>query len=59
MSPETLKAIANLKPSKFVWCQYGQMPGMKMDEHQVCLDQEAAHYARGFKTWACTCKSHR
>jgi len=59
MSPETLAAIAKLKPGKYVWCQYGQAPGSPMDEHQVCLDQEAAHYARGYTSWGCTCSCHK
>lgn len=48
-----------MKPGKYVWCQFGKPPGSPMDEHQVCLDQEAAHYARGYTTWGCTCKCHR
>jgi hypothetical protein len=59
MSPETLAAIARLAPRKYVWCQHGQQPGLKMDEHQVCIDQEAAHRARGGTSWGCTCKCHR
>lgn len=59
MSPETLTAIAKMKPTKFVWCQHGKAPGAPMDEHQVCLDQESAHYARGYSTWGCTCNCHR
>jgi hypothetical protein len=48
-----------MKPGRYVWCQHGQTPGMKNDEHQVCIDQEAAHYARGYSTWGCTCKCHK
>jgi hypothetical protein len=59
MSPETLAILAKRKPSKSVWCQHGQAPGMKIDEHQVCIDQRAAHFERGYTTWTCTCKCHR
>lgn len=59
MSPETIAILAKMKPRKSVWCQFGKLPGSTMDEHQVCLDQEAAHYARGFKTWGCVCSCHR
>lgn len=58
MSPETLAAIAKMKPGKFVWCQFGKAPGSPMDEHQVCLDQEADHRRRGGTSWGCTCRCH-
>jgi hypothetical protein len=32
---------------------------MKIDEHQVCLDQEAAHRAKGGKSWSCVCRCHQ
>ncbi len=59
MSPETLAAIGKMKPGRFVWCQFKNVPGSKHDEHQVCIDQEAAHRARGGTSWGCTCKCHR
>ena len=59
MTPETIAILAKMKPAKSVWCQFGQAPGLKNDEHQVCIDQEAAHYARGYSSWSCTCKCHR
>jgi len=59
MSPETEAILSKMKPSKFVWCQHGQAPGMKIDEHQVCLDQEAAHRAKGGKSWSCVCRCHQ
>jgi len=49
----------NLKPGKYVWCQFGQMPGSSIDEHQVCIDQEQRHRANGGTSWGCTCKCHR
>lgn len=59
MSPETLRAIQRMKPRKTVWCQHGRAPGSPNDEHQVCLDQEAHHYARGGTEWRCVCRCHR
>lgn len=59
MTDFTAAFLAKLPATKFVWCQHGQMPGMKMDEHQVCIDQEAAHRAKGGTTWGCTCNCHR
>jgi hypothetical protein len=59
LSPETEAILARMKPGKFVWCQSPEQRGSVHDEHQVCIDQEASHYAKGFKTWACTCKCHR
>ena len=59
MSPESIAMLSRMKPSKFVWCQHGQIPGSKIDEHQVCINQESAHYARGYSAWGCTCKCHR
>lgn len=60
ISPETKAILDRMKPSKFVWCQHGEKtPGSRMDEHQVCLDQEAAHRAKGGKSWSCTCSCHR
>lgn len=59
MTDETLAILATMKPRKSVWCQHGKAPGSPMDEHQVCLDQEAAHYARGYASWSCVCKCHR
>jgi hypothetical protein len=59
MTPETAAILDRMKPTKSVWCQFGQAPGFKIDEHQVCIDQRAAHYARGFSSWGCTCNCHR
>jgi hypothetical protein len=59
MSPETIAILERMKPARFVWCQHGQVPGSPIDEHQVCIDQESAHYARGFDSWGCTCPCHR
>ena len=58
MTPETRAFLAKLKPIKFVWCQFANVPGSKHDEHQVCLDREAAHYAQGGETWGCVCRCH-
>jgi hypothetical protein len=59
MTPETLAVIDRMKPAPYVWCQFSNTPGSKNDEHQVCIDRQAAHYARGFSTWGCTCKCHK
>ena len=59
MTPETLAVIATMKPAPYVWCQFSNTPGSKNDEHQVCIDRQAAHYALGFSTWGCTCKCHK
>lgn len=59
ISAETEAILDRMKPSKYVWCQHGQAPGSKNDEHQVCLDQEAAHRAKGGKSWGCVCSCHR
>jgi len=59
MTPETTAILDRMKPSKYVWCQHGQIAGSKIDEHQVCIDLEAAHYAAGFESWGCTCRCHR
>jgi hypothetical protein len=48
-----------MKPTKYVWCQHGQIAASKVDEHQVCIDLEAAHYAAGFSGWGCTCRCHK
>lgn len=58
MSPETLAILKQMRPRKYVWCQHGKAIAGRNDEHQVCLDQEAAHYARGGTSWGCTCKCH-
>jgi hypothetical protein len=59
ISVETEKILRTMKPSRFVWCQHGQQPGMKIDEHQVCLDRESEHRAKGGTSWGCICKCHR
>lgn len=59
MSPETIRILESMKPHKTVWCQHGQQPGSPMDEHQVCIDQAAAHRARGGTSWKCPCRCHR
>ena len=59
MSPETIVILNRMKPTKYVWCQHGQIAASKVDEHQVCIDLEAAHYAAGFSGWGCTCRCHK
>ena len=46
-------------PRKMIWCSGPDMPQLKHDEHQVCLDQEARHYANGYTSWSCSCRCHR
>lgn len=60
ISEETRKILGTMKPHRYVWCQQGQQPGMKIDEHQVCLDRETHHRkVEGGKTWGCICKCHK